>query len=147
AVPVSVRPVNVAAPVGPVVAVLLLTVAPAGLGVAVTRTPLWLTGLPLASCSWTAGCCASGAPLCAVAEGGVVRTSRAAAPAVPCAVNVTGLPVRPDAVAVSVLVPAVVLKGSEERRGGPGPPALRVAGVTGRARGATANVTATPATR
>src|SRR5204862_392165 len=102
--------------------VLLLAVAPAGLGVAVTTTPLWLTGLPLASWSWTTGCWASGAPLCAVAEGGVVSTSRVAVPAVPCAVNVTGLPVRPEAVAVSVLVPAVVLKvhevRSEERRGG-----------------------------
>jgi len=29
--------------------VLLLAVAPAGLGVAVTTTPIWFTGLPLAS--------------------------------------------------------------------------------------------------
>src|SRR5205807_10575615 len=54
---------NVAAPVVPVVAVLLLAVAPAGLGVAVTTTLLWLTGLPLASCSCTAGCCANAWPL------------------------------------------------------------------------------------
>src|SRR2546423_11686584 len=59
----SVSPLNVAAPVVPVVAVLLLAVAPAGLGVAVTTTLLWLTGLPLASCSCTAGCCANAWPL------------------------------------------------------------------------------------
>src|SRR5256886_3110686 len=55
ALPISlnVSPLNVAAPVVPVVAVLLLAVAPAGLGVAVTTTLLWLTGLPLASCSCT----------------------------------------------------------------------------------------------
>src|SRR5438309_4839721 len=88
-------PLNVALPLGSVVAVLLLAVAPAGLGVAVTTTPLWLTGFPLASCSCTTGCCASGAPLCALLDGGVVITSRVAAPAVPVAVKVTGLPVRP----------------------------------------------------
>src|SRR2546430_10205089 len=111
--PVGVSPLNVALPLGSVVAVLLLAVAPAGFGVAVTTTPPWLTGLPFASWSWTTGCWANGAPLCAVAEGGVVRTSRVAAPAVPVAVKVTGLPVRPEAVAVSVLVPAVELKVHE----------------------------------
>jgi len=39
-VPLNVSPLNVAAPVVPVVAVLLLAVAPAGLGVAVTTTLL-----------------------------------------------------------------------------------------------------------
>src|SRR5437773_6615680 len=82
AVPPTVRPLNVAAPVVPVVAVLLLAVAPAGLGVAVTTTLLWLTGLPLASCNCTAGCCANAWPLRAVLEGGVVSTSRVVAPAV-----------------------------------------------------------------
>src|SRR3989449_8270404 len=62
-------------------AVLLLAVAPAGLGVAVTTTLLWLTGLPLASCSCTTGCCANGWPLCAVLEGGVVSASLVAAAA------------------------------------------------------------------
>src|SRR5207247_9674563 len=81
AVPLDVSPLNVAAPVVPVVAVLLLAVAPAGLGVAVTTTLLWLTGLPLASCSCTTGCCANGWPLCAVLEGGVVSTSLVAAAA------------------------------------------------------------------
>src|SRR5256714_14760714 len=77
----SVSPLNVAAPVVPVVAVLLLAVAPAGLGVAVTTTLLWLTGLPLASCSCTTGCCAHGWPLCAVLEGGVASTSLVSAAA------------------------------------------------------------------
>src|SRR5437773_9779587 len=105
AVPLNVSPLNVAAPVVPVVAVLLLAVAPAGLGVAVTTTLLWLTGLPLASCSCTAGCCANAWPLRAVLEGGVVSTSRVAAPAVPVAVHVT--PASPVAVAVAVFCPAV----------------------------------------
>src|SRR3989442_1039876 len=78
----SVTPLNVAAPVAPVVAVALVGVAPAGVTVAVTSTPLWLTGLPLASWSWTTGCCANATPLCAVAEGGVVSVSWVAAPAV-----------------------------------------------------------------
>ncbi len=80
--PVSVRPLNVATPFSPVVAVLLLAVAPAGLGVAVTTTPLWLTGLPLASWSCTTGCCASSTPLRAVLDGGVVSASLLAAAAV-----------------------------------------------------------------
>src|SRR3989442_1463445 len=78
----SVTPLNVAAPVAPVVAVALVGVAPAGVTVAVTSTPLWLTGLPLASWSWTTGCCANATPLCAVAEGGVVSVSWVAAPCV-----------------------------------------------------------------
>src|SRR5256886_4549986 len=129
ALPISlnVSPLNVAAPVVPVVAVLLLAVAPAGLGVAVTTTLLWLTGLPLASCNCTAGCCANAWPLRAVLEGGVVSTSRVAAPAVPVAVDVTGLPASPVAVALAVFCPAVALKvhdvaaaipRAEERRGG-----------------------------
>src|SRR2546421_10246460 len=77
-----------------------LAVAPAGLGVAVTTTLPALTGFPFASCNCSTGCGASAAPLRAVLGGGVVNASRVAAPAVPCAVNVTGLPVRPAAVAV-----------------------------------------------
>src|SRR2546425_10740292 len=77
-----------------------LGVAPAGLSVAVTTTPLWLTGLPLASSSCSTGCWVNGTPLCAALDGDVVKATRPAAPAVPSAVNVTGLP------------------GSEERRVG-----------------------------
>src|SRR5436309_9194312 len=108
--PVNVSPVNVADPFEAVVAVALLGAAPAGLTVAVTTTPLWLTGLPLASWSWSTGCWTNATPLCAVLDGAVVRTSFFAAPAVPSAVNVTGLPVSPLDVAVSVFVPAVVLR-------------------------------------
>src|SRR5206468_536453 len=94
----------------PVVAVALLGVAPAGLTVAVTTTPLWLTGLPFASSSWSTGCWANATPLCPALDGAVVKATRPAAPAVPSAVNVTGLPVSPLDAAVSVLVPAVVLR-------------------------------------
>src|SRR5438093_3874350 len=99
-----------AAAVETVVVVALLGAAPAGLTVAVTTTPLWLTGLPLASSSWSTGCWANATPLCPALDGAVVKATRPAAPAVPSAVNVTGLPVSPLDVAVSVLVPAVVLR-------------------------------------
>src|SRR5436190_2782553 len=117
---------KVAAPFCVVVAVLLLAVAPAGLGVAVTTTPIWLTGLPLASWSCTRGCCNNGAPLRAVLDGGVVSASCVAAPAVPVAVNVTGLPLipDPDAVPVSVLVPAVDLSVQEAAAATPSVPAV-----------------------
>src|SRR5439155_19975750 len=78
--------------------------------VAVTTTPLWPTGLPLASWSWSTGCWAKATPFCAVLDGAVVSASFVAAPGVPSAVNVTGLPASPLDVAVSVLVPAVVLR-------------------------------------
>src|SRR5256886_14827377 len=96
--------------------------------VAVTGVPLWLTGLPDASCSWITGCCRNATPLRAVADGCVVIASFAAAPAVPVAVNVTGVPVMPlpAAVAVSVFGPAVGASGHGETGGvGPG------AGCTG----------------
>src|SRR5437660_11327981 len=95
---------------------------------AVTGVPLWLTGLPDASCSWITGCCRNATPLRAVADGCVVIASFAAAPAVPVAVNVTGLPVMPlpAAVAASVFGPAVVPR--VQRDWGAIPPR---AGVTG----------------
>src|SRR5205807_8377763 len=96
---------------------------------------------------WTSGCGANGAPLCAVAGGGVVRPSRVAAPAVPVAVRVTGLPVRPAAVAVSVLVPAVELKVQDVAAAIPSVPVVTgVVGVTVPLPAAAANVTATPET-
>ncbi len=77
-------PLNVAAPLGPVVAVGPLTVASADPDaiVAMTTVPLWPTGLPLASCSCTTGCWVNVTPLCAVLDGSVVSTSLAAVPAV-----------------------------------------------------------------
>src|SRR5207247_7525518 len=108
-------------------------------------TLLWLTGLPLASCSCTAGCCASGWPLRAVLEGGVVSTSRVAAPAVPVAVNVTGLPASPVAVAVTVLVPAVGPRIHDVAAAIPSVPVVTgVVGVTVPLPGLAAKVTATP---
>src|SRR6267378_2715954 len=140
-------PLNVAAPVGPVVAVALLGVAAVGVTVAVTTTPLWLTGLLFASWSCTTGCCANGAPLGALLEGGVVSTRFVAAPAVPVAVKVTGLPVSPDAVAVSVLVPAAVLRVHEVAAAMPSPPVVTgVVGLTVPLPGLTAKVTGIPAT-
>src|SRR5207253_7862402 len=131
---------------GVVVAVLFLAVAPAGLGVAVPTTRPGLTGFPLASWRWTPGCAPIAAPLCARLDGGVVSASLFAAPAVPVAVKVTGLPVRPEAVAVSVLVPAVALKVHEVAAAIPSVPVVTVVGVTVPLPGATANVTATPDT-
>src|SRR5437667_3277417 len=146
--PVSVSPVNVADPFDPVVAVALLGVAPAGLTVAVTTTPLWLTRLPLASCSWSTGCWANATPLCAALDGAVVSASFVAAPAVPSAVKVTGLPVTPDpaAVAVSVFVPAVVLRVQLPTVAIPLPFVVWVPPVTLPLPGAGANVTVTLAT-
>src|SRR6266566_5151789 len=60
---------------------------------AVTVVPLSLTELPFASWSWTTGCWANATPLCALPDGAVVSASFVATPAVPVAVNVTGLPV------------------------------------------------------
>src|SRR5437867_2865971 len=147
-VPVSVSPVNVADPFEAVVAVALLGVAPAGLTVAVTTTPLWPTGLPLASWSWSTGCWANATPLCAALDGAVVSASFVAAPAVPSAVKVTGLPVIPDpaAVAVSVFVPNVVLSVQLPTVAIPLPFVVWVPPVTLPLPGAGANVTVTPCT-
>src|SRR5439155_1346746 len=110
---------------------------------------LWLTGLPDASCSWITGCCRNATPLRAVADGCVVIASFAAAPAVPVAVNVTGLPVMPlpAAVAVSVFGPAVVPSVHEDTAAiPPGPVVTGVVGFTVPLPAAGANVTATLAT-
>src|SRR3989442_1468395 len=100
-----------------VVAVALLGVAPAGLSVAVTTTPLWLTGLPLPSCSWSTGCWANATPLCAALEGAVVKASRPAAPAVPSADRKTARLnfTHPPTAAAGVCLPAVVLRVSLPR--------------------------------
>src|SRR2546430_13391026 len=101
--------------------------------VAVTGGPLWHDGLPDAYCSWMTGCCRNATPLRAVADGCVVIASFAAAPAVPVAVNVTGLPVMPlpAAVAVSVFGPAVVPSVHEDTAAiPPGPVVTGVVGFT-----------------
>src|SRR5437588_9365661 len=103
--------------------------------------------MPLASCNCTAGCCANGWPLRAVLDGGVVSTSRVAAPAVPVAVNVTGLPASPVAVAVTVLGPAVGPRIHDVAAAIPSVPVVTgVVGVTVPLPGLAAKVTATPET-
>src|SRR2546428_5367310 len=96
----------------------------------VTVTPLWLTGLPLASCSWSTGCWARATPLCALLDGSVVIVSFAAAPAVAVAVKVTGLPVSPLAVAGKGLVPGAVLCVHDVTAAMPPPFVPKPVGVT-----------------
>jgi hypothetical protein len=89
-------------------------------------------------------------PVLAVIDPGAAATSdwlALGAPAVPVAVKVTGLPVRPVDVAVRVFAPAVVPSVQDVTAAIP--PALVVAGVVGLTvppPDATAKVTATPAT-
>src|SRR5205823_7081522 len=79
--------------------------------------------------------------------GGVVSTSRVAAPAVPVAVNVTGLPASPVAVAVAVMRPAVVTGVQDCAPPIPSVPVVTgVVGVTVPLPGLAAKVTATPET-
>src|SRR5438093_6980991 len=136
-----------AAPLPVVVAEALASVPPGPLATtAVTVTPFWLTGLPLASCSCTTGCWANGAPLCALLDGSVIMASFAAAPVVPVAVNVTGLPVSPAAVAVSVFVPAVVPSVHDVTAAMPLPFVAPLVGLTVPPPDVTVNVTVTSAT-
>src|SRR5438046_6452244 len=77
------KPLNVAAPLATVVAVALLSVAPAGPEAitAVTGTPAPPAGLPAPSRTWSTGCGVNGAPLVAVGDGGVVIVSWVGVPA------------------------------------------------------------------
>src|SRR5947199_8867645 len=92
-----------------VVGGVLFRAAPAGLTVAVTTTPLWLTGLPLASSSWSTGCWANATPLCPALDGAVVKATRPARSEERRVGKERRLPGRPHHVNVRVLVPAVVL--------------------------------------
>src|SRR5437867_406386 len=76
-------PLNVAAPLASVVAVALLSVAPAGPDAitAVTTRSAPPAGLPAPSRTWSTGCGLNAAPLVAVAEGSVVIVSCVAVPA------------------------------------------------------------------
>jgi hypothetical protein len=117
--------------------------------VAASTTVVPLTGLPAASFTVTV-MVETLAPELAVIVLGAAATSdwlAFGAPAVPVAVNVTGLPVRPLKVAVSVLVPAVVPRVHDVTTAIP--PASVLTGVVGFTvppPEATANVTTTPAT-
>src|SRR5207302_894045 len=110
AVPVMARPLNVATPVDPVVAVALASVAPPAPDaiVAVTVTPAWLPALPAPSRSCAAGCWANATPLCAVADGWVVRVRGVATPAPTVMVPETA-GARPVALKLRVRSPAVPL--------------------------------------
>src|SRR5690606_13587918 len=74
---------------------------------AVTVTPAWATGFPLASCSCTTGWVVNAMPDWAVVGAATVTASLVAAPVVPVAVKLTGLPARPEAVAPRLLGPAI----------------------------------------
>src|SRR5207237_8297620 len=112
-----------------------------------TGTPGWLTALPDASCSWITGCCWNSIPLCAAPDGCVVMVSRAAVPAVPVAVKVTGLPARDPAAAVNVFGPAVGPRVHAVTAATPSAPVVTGGvGVTLPPPVPGANVTATPAT-
>src|SRR5881392_2886178 len=114
---------------------------------AVTGVPLSLTEFPFASWSWTAGCWTNATPLCALLDGAVVSASFVATPAVPVAVNVTGLPDNVPEEAVRVFDPAVGLSVHEVRAAIPSAPVLTgVVGVTVPLPSAGVNVTATPVT-
>src|SRR5947199_10446780 len=74
----------------------------------ITATPV--TGFPLASFTITDGGVLTAVPAAADWLVGLFAAIVAAAPAVPVAVKVTGLPVSDPDVAVRVLLPAVALK-------------------------------------
>ncbi len=82
AAPLIDRLVNVATPLAFVVAVAVPPSVPPPVAIAaVTVTPAWLTAFPAPSRSWSTGCWAKATPLCAVADGWVVRANWVAAPA------------------------------------------------------------------
>jgi hypothetical protein len=118
-----------------------------GLAASVTVAPL--TGLPAASFTVTVMVETLEPELAVIVPGAAATSDRLAlgAPAVPVAVNVTGLPPSPLEVAVSVLVPAVVPSVQDVTAAMPLPLVVTgVVGVTVPPPEATANVTETPAT-
>jgi hypothetical protein len=106
----SVHEVSVATPLALVTTVAgltgLITPAPVAI-VNTTLTPL--TPLPFASVTFALGGAVTAVLTVADCVTNEFDTSVVAAPAVPVALNVTGLPLNPVAVAVTVLAPAVVL--------------------------------------
>jgi len=111
----------------------------------VTATPV--TGFPFASFTITEGRELTAVPAVAVWLVGLFAAIVAAAPAVPVAVKVTGLPESDPDAAVSVFGPAVGLSVQEVRAAIPSVPVLTaVVGVTVPLPAAGVNVTATPST-
>src|SRR6184192_3856245 len=146
AVGLSVQEVRAAIPSAPVLTGLVgVTVPLPAAGVNVTATPV--TGFPFASFTITDGGEPTAAPAVAVWLVGLFAAIVAAAPAVPVAVNVTGLPESDPDAAVSVFGPAVGLSVQEVRAAIPSVPVLTaVVGVTVPLPAAGVNVTATPST-
>src|SRR5207253_10030253 len=119
------------------------------LPVAVSCTTSPLTGFPNASVTVTVMVDALEPVLAVIAPGAAATVDRPSlgGPTVPVAVNVTGLPVSPLAVAVSVFVPAVGLRVHEVSVAIPSAPVLTdVVGVTAPLPAAGVNVTSTFAT-
>src|SRR5213596_4121905 len=142
----SVHEVTAAIPSAPVVTgVVGVTEPPPDATANVTATPA--TGFPFASCTITDGPTATAVPAVADWLFPPLSAIVLAAPVVPVAVNVTGLPVSVPEVAVSVFGPAVVPSVHEVTAAIPSAPVVTgVVGVTEPPPDATANVTATPAT-
>ena len=107
AVGLNVQLPTVATPLPFVVRFLPVIVPFPGATANVTATPV--TGFPFASFTITDGGELTAVPAVAVWLVGLFAAIVAAAPAVPVAVNVTGLPLKPVEVAVSVFGPAVAL--------------------------------------
>ena len=141
----SVHDVTAAIPFAPVVTgVVGVTVPPPEATANVTATPA--TALPLASRTTTEGFTGTAVPAAAVWPLPAFTASELAAPAVPVAVNVTGLPDKDPAVAVRVLVPAVGLSVQLPTVATPLAFVVWLPPVIVPFPGATANVTATPLT-
>ena len=110
-----------------------------------TRTPE--TGFPPASLTSTSCGVASVVPTCPVSGSPELLTSDAGGPTVAVAVNVTELPARPAALALSVFAPAVGPSVQEATAAMPSAPvATGVAGFTVPSPDVTAKVTETPFT-
>src|SRR5213079_1782209 len=110
----------------------------------VTATPV--TGFPLASFTITEGGALTAVPAVADWLVGLFAAIVAAVPAVPVAVNVTGLPVSDPDVAVRVFEPAVALNVQLPTVAMPLPLVVWLPLVTVPLPSAGVNVTATPAT-
>src|SRR5205814_7660879 len=115
AVPLIARLVKLATPPPSVAAVAVPLKLPPPVAIAaVTVTPAWLTALPAASRSCAAGCWANATPLCAVADGWVVRVRWVATPA-PTVIVPETAGVRPAATKLRVQLPAGPLRSWGER--------------------------------
>src|SRR5882724_8813533 len=136
---------TVAIPLAPVVCVAPVMLPLPAAAANVTETPD--TGFPFASRTITEGAVATAVFTVAVWPLPALTAMLPALPAVPVAVNVTGLPVSPGAVALRVFAPAVVPSVQDVTAASPA--AVVVTGAVGFTVPppvATANVTATPAT-